>query len=554
MTAKEIIYDEKARKKILSGVDKLANVVKVTLGPKGRNVALGKSSGSPTIVNDGVTIAKEIELKNKFEDAGAQLIKEVSEKTQDNAGDGTTTATVLAQAMISEGVKNVAAGANPLGLKRGISKASKEVVKELRSKAIPVKTRDKISQVGTISANNDEEVGELIAEAMEKVGHDGVITVEEAKSMETNLEVVEGMQLDEGFVSPYMATDQEDMVSELDDALVLIYDKKIESVKTVVPILEKVAQMNKPLLIIAEDYDDQALATMVLNVLRGSLKVCAIKSPGFGDESKQMLEDIATLTGGVVVSEEKGMKLENITMNELGSAEKVKTDQEETIIIGGKGEKEEIEKRVSILQSQIEKEDMDFEKESIRKRIGKLSGGVAVIHVGAATETELKEKKYRIDDALNATKAAVEEGVILGGGVSLLKASEKLDDLKDDLEDRDEIIGVEIVKKALKSPVRLISENAGEEGAVVINNILSSSDENYGFNARNLKYEDLIKAGVIDPVKVTRSALQNSSSIAGMILTTEAMVVEDEDDEDSSGGNSGGMPAGGMPGGSPMMM
>ena len=552
MTAKNIIFDENARQKILSGVNKLADVVKVTLGPKGRNVALGKSSGSPTIVNDGVTIAKEIELKNKFEDAGAQLIKEVSEKTQDSAGDGTTTATVLAQSMISEGVKNVAAGANPLGLKRGISKASKEVVKELRSKAIPVKTRDKISQVGTISANNDEEVGELIAEAMEKVGHDGVITVEEAKSMETSLEVVEGMQLDEGFVSPYMATDQENMVSELDDALVLIYDKKIESVKTVVPILEKVAQMNKPLLMIAEDYDDQALATMVLNVLRGSLKVCAIKSPGFGDESKQMLEDIATLTGGVVVSEEKGMKLENITMNELGSAEKVKTDQEETIIIGGKGKKDEIEKRVSILQSQIEKEDMDFEKESLRKRIGKLSGGVAVIHVGAATETELKEKKYRIDDALNATKAAVEEGVILGGGVSLLKASKKLDDLKESLEDRDEVIGVEIVKKALKAPVRLISENAGEEGAVVINNILSSNEKNYGFNARTLKYEDLIKAGVIDPVKVTRSALQNSSSIAGMILTTEAMVVEDEDDEDNSGGNPGGMPPG--MGGSPMMM
>lgn len=553
MTAKNIIFDENARQKILSGVDKLADVVKVTLGPKGRNVALGKSSGSPTIVNDGVTIAKEIELKDKFEDAGAQLIKEVSEKTQDSAGDGTTTATVLAQAMISEGVKNVAAGANPLGLKRGISKASSAVVKELRSKAIPVKTRDKISQVGTISANNDEEVGELIAEAMEKVGHDGVITVEEAKSMETSLEVVEGMQLDEGFVSPYMATDQENMVSELDDALVLIYDKKIESVKTVVPILEKVAQMNKPLLMIAEDYDDQALATMVLNVLRGSLKVCAIKSPGFGDESKQMLEDIATLTGGVVVSEEKGMKLENITMNELGSAEKVKTDQEETIIIGGKGKKDEIEKRVNILQSQIEKEDMDFEKESLRKRIGKLSGGVAVIHVGAATETELKEKKFRIDDALNATKAAVEEGVILGGGVSLLKASKKLDKLKENLEDRDEMIGVEIVKKALKAPVRLISENAGEEGAVVINNILNSSDENYGFNARTSKYEDLTKAGVIDPVKVTRSALQNSSSIAGMILTTEAMVVEDDEDDDNSGGKQGGGMPPGM-GGSPMMM
>ncbi len=541
MTAKKINYYENARKSVFKGVEKISSAVKITLGPRGKHVILDKGYGSPTITNDGVTIAKEIELKDKFENMGAELIKEVASKTQDVSGDGTTTATVLAEAILKEGLKNVAAGGNPVEIRKGIEKATKKVVEFLREHSIPVKDKEKIAQVGTISANNDEEVGNLIAQAMEKVGNKGVITVEEAKSMETSLEVVEGMQFDRGYLSPYMVTDSEKMEAVLEDAYVLLFDKKISSMKSLVGLLEKVAQRNKHLLIIADDVEGEALATLILNMIRGVLKVVAVKAPSFGDERKQMLEDIAVLTGGTVISEEKGMKLENATLEMLGRTSKVKVDKDKTILVGGAGDKKVIQKRIAQIEQQIENADSDFEKEDLEKRLAKLSGGVAVIKVGAATETEMKEKKARVDDALHATRAAVEEGVVCGGGVALLRAGMKL---KEEGFVGDEVIGLRIVKKALEAPLRLIVENAGHEGSVIVNEIKNNDSDTYGFNAKKGKFEDLVKAGVIDPTKVTRNALQNAASIAGLVLTTDAVVVE-MDDED----NKGGQPApGGMPG------
>jgi len=512
----------------MRGIDKVANTVKVTLGPKGRNVVLDKSL-HPTITNDGVTIAKEIELYDKFENIGAKLIKEAASKTQDKGGDGTTTATILTQAMSKEGLKNITAGANPMEVKRGIEKATAEVVKYLKDISVEVKSREKIEQVATISANNDPEIGKLIADAMEKVGYEGVITVEEAKSIETELEVVEGMQFDRGFVSPYMVTDAEKMVADLEDPYILITDKKISNVRDIIPVLEKVSQEGKPLLIIAEDVEGEAQAALVLNILRGTIKACAVKSPGFGDERKEMLEDIAILNGGKVVSEDKGMNLVLDGIEALGRARRVTVDKDKTTIVGGKGKKEDIEARMKQIEAQIENTDSKYTKEDLRKRLAKLGGGVAVIKVGAATETEMKEKKMRIDDALNATKAAVEEGVIPGGGVSLLRAAEVLDKLK---VEGDEKIGVDIVKKALEAPIRQIAANAGKEGAEIIAKIKESKDKNFGYNAKTDTFEDLFKAGVIDPTKVVKSALQNAASIASLVLTTEAIVTDYDDEKD----------------------
>jgi len=531
MVAKKILYDEEARNSVLRGVEKISHAVKITLGPRGRYVILDKGYGSPTITNDGVTIAKEIELKDKFENMGAELIKEVASKTQDVSGDGTTTATILAESILKEGLKNVAAGANPVEIKKGIEKATRLAVDYLKKQSIPVKDREMITQVATISANNDEEIGKLIADAMEKVGNKGVITVEEAKSMETTLEVVEGMQFDRGYLSPYMVTDGEKMEAVLEDAFVLLYDKKISSMKSLIGILEKIAQTNKPLLLIAEDVEGEALATLILNQLRGVIKVVAVKAPSFGDERKEMLEDIAILTGATVISEEKGMKLENATLDMLGKVSRAKIDKEKTILVDGAGDKRAIQKRIAQIEQQIERTDSEFEKEDLQKRLAKLSGGVAVIKVGASTETEMKEKKSRVDDALHATRAAVEEGVICGGGVSLLRAASNL---KEDEFKGDEKIGLKIIKKALEAPTRMIAENAGHEGSVVVNNILENKDANYGFNAKTEKYEDLVKAGVIDPTKVTRNALQNAASIAGLLLITDAMVVEEEEEKSSS--------------------
>ena len=550
--AKQISFSNAARTKIMEGVNQIADTVKVTLGPKGRNVVLDKGYGSPTITNDGVTIAKEIELEDKFENMGAMLLREVASKTQDVSGDGTTTATVLAQAMVREGIKNVAAGASPIGIKRGVDKSSAEVVKSIKSMAAKVNTKEEISQVASISANNDEEIGKLIADAMEKVGHNGVITVEEAKALETSMDVVEGMQFDRGYLSPYMATDNERMEAVLENPYILVFDKKIDSMKSLVPILEQIAQDNKPLLIIAEDVEGEALATLVINILRGALKVVAIKAPGFGDDQKEMLEDIATLTGGRVISEEKGMKLEQTTVSDLGTAKKVKVDKEKTVIIEGQGEKQDIEKRTSLIKSQIQMTESDFEKEDLQKRLAKLSGGVAVINVGAATETEMKEKKMRVDDALHATRAAVEEGVVAGGGVTLIRAMSALDLSK---YEGDERVGASILKRALEEPLRQIVKNAGKEDSLIVDKVLST-EENMGYNAENDKFEDLFVAGIIDPVKVTRSAVQNAASIAGMVLTTEALVTDlpDKDDDDKGGhGSMGGMPMGGM-GGMPGMM
>ena len=529
--SKQIMFNENARQALLKGIDKVTNSVKITLGPKGRNVVLDKDE-HPTITNDGVTIVKEIELKDKFENMGAKLVKEVANKTQDNAGDGTTTATILAHSMITEGLKNITAGANPMEIKRGIEKATKKIVEYLRENSTPVNKRDKIEQVGSISANNDEEIGKLIADAMEKVGNDGVITVEEAKSVETYLEVVEGMQFERGMISPYMATDQEKMISELEDPYILMTDKKITTMKQMVPALEAVAQQGRPLFIIAEDIEGEAVTTLVLNLLRGSLKVCAVKAPSFGDEQKEMLQDIAALTGGQVVSEDKGMKLENFSMDYLGTARKVTVDNETTMIVEGKGDKKDIEKRKAKIKTQIKDAD-SFNEKDLRKRLAKFGGGVAVINVGAATETEMKEKKMRIDDALHATKAAVEEGVVTGGGVTLFRAAKELDNFK--LEG-DEQVGVTIVKKSLEFPVRQIAMNAGQEGAEVIAKLKEKDDLNFGYNARTNKYEDLVKAGVIDPTKVVRNELQNAASIASMLLTTEALVTDfdDEKDEETS--------------------
>ena len=528
MASKQIMFDENARKALLNGVDKVANTVKITLGPKGRYVVLDKST-KPVVTNDGVTIAKEIELHDKFENMGAKLVKEVASKTQDNTGDGTTTATLLAQSMIREGLKNISAGANPIDVKKGIEIATEKVVDHLKSKSSEVKGKEKIVQVATVSANNDEEIGNLIADAMEKVGYNGVITVEDSKTMETNLDVVEGMQFDRGFVSPYMATDSEKMVCEFEDPYILITDKKINSMKQIVPVLEKVASEGRSLLIIAEDVDGDAQAALILNIIRGALRVCAVKAPGFGNEKKEMLEDIAVLTGGQVISEDKGMKLEEFDDYMLGSARKVTIDNHKTIIVEGKGDKAKIKERVSLIEAQINITDTDYKKTELKKRQAKLGGGVAVIKVGAATETELKEKKMRIDDALNATKAAVEDGVVIGGGISLFRAAAILDSLK--LEG-DREIGVKIVQRAIEEPVRQIAENAGKEGAEVIATIRAEPRELFGYNAKKDVFEDLFEAGVIDPTKVVRSGLQNAASIAGMVLTTEALVTDFNDEKD----------------------
>jgi len=521
--AKQLIFDDDARHALMRGVDQLANTVKITLGPKGRNVVLSSPFGSPTITNDGVTIAKEIDLEDPYEDMGAKLVKEVATKTQDVAGDGTTTATLLTQAILHKGMRNITVGANPIEIKRGIDKATEAVVEDIKSKSEEVKGKDKVTQVATISANNDEVIGNLISDAMDKVGANGVITVEESKSMDTYLEVVEGMQFDKGYISPYMSTDTEKMEAVLEDPKILLFDKKVSSMKDFLPILEAVVKENKPLLIIAEDVEGEALATTVLNIIRGTLKVCAVKAPGFGDERNEMMEDIAAVTGAKVISEEKGMKLENTTLSDLGSARKVRVNKEKTIIIEGQGSKDDIDRRVSIIEGQIKLEDSDYKIKNLKKRLGKLAGGVAVINVGAATETELKDKKMRIDDALNATKAAIEEGVVAGGGIALIRAARVLDDLS--LEG-DQEIGLNIVRHAIEEPLKQIATNAGKEGSVVVEHIKSETNPNIGYDAKTDEYKDMVEAGIIDPVKVVRSALQNAASIASLVLTTEALVAD----------------------------
>lgn len=526
--AKQLIFDDDARHALMRGVDQLANTVKITLGPKGRNVVLSSTFGSPTITNDGVTIAKEIDLEDPYEDMGAKLVKEVATKTQDVAGDGTTTATLLAQAILHKGMRNITVGANPIEIKRGIDKATKVVVEDIKSKSEEVRGKDKITQVATISANNDEVIGNLISDAMDKVGAAGVITVEEAKSMDTYLEVVEGMQFDKGYISPYMSTDTEKMEAILDEPKILLFDNKISSMKDFLPILEGVVKENKPLLIIAEDVEGEALATTVLNIIRGTLKVCAVKAPGFGDERKEMMEDIAAVTGAKVISEEKGMKLDNTTLADLGNARKVRVNKEKTIIIEGQGSKDDIERRVSIIEGQIKLEDSEYKVKNLKKRLGKLAGGVAVINVGAATETELKDKKMRIDDALNATKAAMEEGVVAGGGIALIRSARALDDLS--LEG-DQKIGLDIILQAIEEPLKQIATNAGKEGSVVVEHIKSETDPNIGYDAKTDEYKDMVEAGIIDPVKVVRSALQNAASIASLVLTTEALVADIPEDK-----------------------
>ncbi len=538
MAAKELHFDTDARAKLKRGVDQLAEAVKVTLGPKGRNVVIDKKFGSPTVTKDGVTVAKEVELPDPVENMGAQMVKEVATKTSDLAGDGTTTATVLAQAIFREGLKNVTAGANPMELKRGIDKAVETVVNELKSISVPSAGKKEIAQVGTISANNDKEIGNLIAEAMEKVGKDGVITVEEAKGLETTLETVDGMQFDRGYLSPYFVTDPEKMEAVLDDPYILIHDKKISSMKELLPLLEKVAQAGKPLLILAEDVEGEALATLVVNKLRGTLKVAAVKAPGFGDRRKEMLRDIAVLTGGQVISEEVGFKLENATLNDLGRAKRVVVDKDNTTIVDGKGKPEGIQGRIAEIKAAIDKSTSDYDREKLQERLAKLSGGVAVIHVGAATETEMKEKKARVEDALHATRAAVEEGIVPGGGVAFLRAQPVLEKIRGLSED--EKIGVEIIRRAVEEPIRMIAQNAGVEGSIVVAKIKESKEKNFGYNAATDEYEDLVKAGVIDPTKVTRTALQNAASIAGLLLTTECVVVEKKEEKAAPAGPPGG--------------
>ncbi len=538
--AKQIEFNSQARDKLKKGVDKLANAVKVTLGPKGRNVIIDKKFGSPTVTKDGVTVAKEVELEDHFENMGAQMVREVASKTSDVAGDGTTTATVLAQAIFAEGLKNVTAGANPMGIKRGIEKAVTAVVDHLKSMSKDISGKNEIAQVGRISANDDKLIGDLIADAMEKVGKDGVITVEEAKGTETNLEVVEGMQFDRGYLSPYFVTNPDNMEAELENPYILIHDKKISSMKDLLPVLEKTAQTSRPLLIIAEDIEGEALATLVVNKLRGTLKVCAVKAPGFGDRRKAMLEDIAVLTGGKVISEEVGFKLENTVLSDLGTCKKIVVDKENTTIVEGSGKTEEIKGRIDQLKKQIEDTTSDYDREKLQERLAKLAGGVAVINVGAATETEMKEKKARVEDALHATRAAVEEGIIPGGGVALLRSIPVLEKMQ--LEG-DELIGMNIVRRALEFPIRCIAENAGAEGSVVVEKVRAEKDA-FGFNAQDGKYEDLIKAGVIDPTKVTRSALENAASISGLLLTTEA-VITDKPEKKEAAGAAPGMPPGG---------
>ena len=537
--AKKIVYSQEARQNILAGVDQLANCVKVTLGPRGRNVVLDKKFGSPTITKDGVTVAKEIELENSLENMGAQMVREVASKTSDIAGDGTTTATVLAQAIYREGARNVVAGANPMEVKRGIETAVAAVVTHLESLSRAV-TGDMIAQVGQISANNDETIGNIIAEAMDKVGKDGVITVEEARTLETSLEVVEGMQFDRGYLSPYFVTDSERMEVVLENPIILIHEKKISSMKDLLPLLEQVARLNRPLLIVAEDVEGEALATLVVNKLRGTLSGAAVKAPGFGDRRKAMLEDIAVLTGGKAITEDLGLKLENIKVEDLGKAKKITIDKDNTTIIEGEGVHAAIEGRVKQIRTQIDETTSDYDREKLQERLAKLVGGVAVIRVGAATETEMKEKKARVEDAMHATKAAVEEGIVPGGGVALLRSQAALADLN---LDGDQQVGVNIIRRALEEPMRWISTNAGQEGSIVVSKVREQSDPEEGFNAQTEVYENLINAGVIDPTKVVRAALQNASSIASLLLTTEALVSELPEEKGAAGG--GGMPGGG---------
>lgn len=546
--SKNINYNVEARESLKRGVDKLANAVKVTLGPRGRNVVIEKSFGAPTITKDGVTVAKEIELEDKVENMGAQMVREVASKTNDNAGDGTTTATVLAQSIIANGLKNVTAGANPMDLKRGIDEAVKVVVRELKNLSKPVgDSIDSIRQVGTISANGDEEIGNHIASAMEKVGKDGVITVEEAKGTETYLETVEGMQFDRGYLSPYFVTNSDSMVAELDDPYILIYDKKISSMKDLLPVLEKAIQTGKPLLIIAEDIEGEALATLVVNKLRGTLKIAAVKAPGFGDRRKAMLEDIAILTGGTVISEERGYKLENATLEYLGQAARITIDKDNTTVVDGKGQQDDIKARINQIKAQIENTTSDYDREKLQERLAKLSGGVAVLYIGAASEVEMKEKKARVEDALHATRAAVEEGIVPGGGVAFIRTLGALDSIVP--ENEDVKLGVDIVRRAIESPLRTIVGNAGLEGSIVVQRV-KEGEGNFGFNARTEVYEDLVASGVIDPTKVSRTALENAASVAGLLLTTEAVISEKPSKNDSApaapdmsgmGGMGGGM-------------
>jgi chaperonin GroEL len=544
MAAKDVKFSVDAREKMLRGVDILANAVKVTLGPKGRNVVLDKSFGAPRITKDGVTVAKEIELEDKFENMGAQMVREVASKTNDISGDGTTTATVLAQSIVREGAKSVAAGMNPMDLKRGIDLAVEEAVSDLKRRSKKIKTSEEVAQVGTISANGEREIGDMIASAMQKVGNEGVITVEEAKTAETELEVVEGMQFDRGYLSPYFITNAEKMVTELEDPFILLHEKKLSNLQAMLPVLEAVVQSGKPLLIVAEDVEGEALATLVVNKLRGGLKVAAVKAPGFGDRRKAMLEDIAVLTGGQVISEDLGIKLENVTLQMLGRAKKVTIAKENTTVVDGAGKKKEIEGRIGQIKAQIEETTSDYDKEKLQERLAKLAGGVAVIRVGGATEVEVKEKKDRVDDALNATRAAVEEGIVPGGGVALLRAKRAVEKLKH--ENPDVQAGINIVLRALESPIRQIVENAGVEGSIVVGKLLESKSENYGFDAQAEDYKDMVAAGIIDPTKVIRTALQHAASVAGLLVTTEAMIAERPKKEapmpmPGGGGGMGGM-------------
>jgi len=541
MSAKEVKFGQDARERMLHGVDVLANAVKVTLGPKGRNVVLEKSFGAPRITKDGVTVAKEIELENKFENMGAQMLREVASKTADEAGDGTTTATLLAQAIVKEGAKSVAAGSNPMDLKRGVDLAVATVIAELKAKSKKVTSNEEIAQVGTISANGDKEIGRFISEAMQKVGNDGVITVEEAKSLETELEVVEGMQFDRGYISPYFITDADKMRVELENPYILVDEKKLSNLQAMLPLLEAVVQSGRPLLIIAEDVEGEALATLVVNKLRGGLKVAAVKAPGFGDRRKAMLQDIAVLTGGQVISEDLGIKLENVTLDMLGKAKKVVITKDDTTIVDGAGKKADIQARVAQIRAQIEDTTSDYDREKLQERLAKLAGGVAIIKVGGGSEMEVKERKDRVDDALNATRAAVEEGIVPGGGVALLRTLKALDALKGANDDQK--VGINIVRRALQAPLRQIAENAGEDGAVVVGKVLEKDDYAFGYNAATGEYGNLVKQGVIDPAKVVRTALQDAASVAGLLITTEAMVAELPK---KSGG--GGMPGGGMGG------
>jgi len=541
--AKELHFSVEARARLKRGVDTLADAVKATLGPRGRNVVIDKKFGNPTVTKDGVTVAKEVELPDPVENMGAQMVKEVATKTSDVAGDGTTTATVLAQAIFREGLKSVTSGVNPMAIKRGIEKAVEVVVAELKKLSVPTAGKKEIKQVATISANGDEAIGDKVSDAMEKVGKDGVITVEEAKGLETELETVDGMQFDRGYLSPYFVTDPEKMEAVLEDAYILIHDKKVSAMKDLLPVLEKVAQTGKPLLMIAEDIEGEALATLVVNKLRGTLKVCGVKAPGFGDRRKAMLQDIAILTGGQVISDEVGFKLENTVLNDLGRAKRIIVDKDNTTIVDGAGKQDAIQGRIKEIKAAIDKTTSDYDREKLQERLAKLAGGVAVINVGAATETEMKEKKARVEDALHATRAAVEEGIVPGGGVALIRAIPALSKIK--VEDPDEQVGVDIVRRALEEPMRIIASNAGAEGSIVVEKVKNGKEKNLGFNAQTGEYEDLVMAGVIDPTKVTRTALQNAASVAGLLLTTECVVVEKKEEEKTppmpGGGGMGGM-------------